>query len=315
MGVYRIAVLGDSYIEALQVELDQTFTAHLERRLQDCGAFGGRRVEVLNFGVSSYGTAQQLLTLREHASRYAPDLVIGAVFTGNDIRNNSRELEPDKVRPFFVVEGDALVEDRSFAQSAEFQRRTNTLRALLDRLRELRIVQGAYYIKDRLGEPVAATAGRQADAAAFEAGIDNAVYGEPKTPAWRDAWEVTDRLIAQLDREVRALGARLVLVSLSSGIQVHPDATVRRQFEAADPARDVSYPDRRIEGSAARVGAEAILLAPELRKIAERDKVFFHGFPNTRMGTGHWNAAGHRAAADLVAARLCRQRNAAAAAS
>ncbi len=313
-GVFRIAVLGDSYIEALQVDLDDTFTAQLERRLSGCGAFAGQRVEVLNFGVSSYGTAQQLLTFREHSSRYAPDLVIAAVFTGNDVRNNSRELEPDKLRPFFVVEGGALVEDRSFAQSDEFRRRTNALRALLDGLRVSRIVQGGYYLKDRLGSRAASPAGPRNDAAAFEAGIDNAVYGEPKTPAWREAWEVTDRLIVQLENDVRAAGARLLVVTLSSGIQVHPDPQVRRQFEAAAEGRDVTYPDRRIEAAASRHGIETVLLAPQLRKLAERDKVFFHGFPNTRMGTGHWNAAGHRAAADLAAARLCRRRDAAVAA-
>lgn len=303
--LYRIAVLGDSYIEALQVDSEQGFTAQLERRLNECGAFGGQRVEVLNFGVSSYGTAQQLLTFREHASRYAPDLVIAAVFTGNDIRNNSPKLEPDKMRPFFLIDGGKLVEDRSFAQSAEYRRRTNALRGLLDRLRVLRIVQGAYYVKDRLPAPRAAPAGGQADAVAFEAGIDNAVYGEPATTAWRDAWNVTEALLAQLDREVRAAGARLFVVTLSSGIQVHPDPAARRQFEASVSGRDLSYPDRRIESAASRIGVDSIVLAPEMRERAERDKVYFHGFANTRLGTGHWNAAGHRAAAELVAMRLC----------
>jgi len=32
-GVYRIVVLGDSYIEGLQVELEKTFTAQLEKML------------------------------------------------------------------------------------------------------------------------------------------------------------------------------------------------------------------------------------------------------------------------------------------
>jgi lysophospholipase L1-like esterase len=303
-GRYRIAVLGDSYVEALQVDLEETFPAQLERRLNGCGAFGGKKVEVLNFGVSGYGTAQQLLTFRHFASRYSPDLVISAVFTGNDIRNNSRELEPDKVRPFFVVEGDSLIEDRSFATSEEFRRRTNALRAVLDRLRFLRVVQAAYFAKERVQQPGAAQASLQPGAS--EAGLDDAVFAEPTTPDWRNAWLVTERLFAQLQQEVRASGARLLIVSLSSGIQVHPDPHSRSQFLQARGASDIFYPDRRIEGIAARLKIDSIVLAPELQQIAERNKIFLHGFPNTRMGTGHWNEAGHRAAAELVAARLCR---------
>lgn len=53
----RIAVLGDSYAEALQVPVENAFWAVMERRLRECQTFAGRKVEVINFGVSGYGTA------------------------------------------------------------------------------------------------------------------------------------------------------------------------------------------------------------------------------------------------------------------
>src|SRR5689334_20246920 len=62
-GTYRIAILGDSYAEAMQVDLEQTFWSLLSPRLERCGFAGGRRVETVNFGVSGYGTADELLTL------------------------------------------------------------------------------------------------------------------------------------------------------------------------------------------------------------------------------------------------------------
>jgi hypothetical protein len=31
----------------------------------------------------------------------------------------------------------------------------------------------------------------------------------------------------------------------------------------------------------------------------------FHGFPNTKPGEGHWNANGHRAAAERLAPWVC----------
>ena len=74
--VYRIAVLGDSYSEAFQVEREQAYWALLPRLLQQCGFQPGRRFQVLNFGVSGYGTGHQYLTLVSRAFLYQPDLVM-----------------------------------------------------------------------------------------------------------------------------------------------------------------------------------------------------------------------------------------------
>ena len=45
--------------------MEQTFWSLLERKLQECHAFPGKNVEVINFGVSGYDTAQELITLRQ----------------------------------------------------------------------------------------------------------------------------------------------------------------------------------------------------------------------------------------------------------
>jgi hypothetical protein len=303
-GTFRIVILGDSMIEALQVDMEKTFAALLERQLNKCSAFDSRKVEVLNLGVSSYGTAQQLLNYRLHGAKYSPDLVLTAFFAGNDVRNNSAALEPDTVRPFFRIEGDRLVEDRSFAESDEFKRRTNGFRVVMEEMRALRLVQAAYFIKDGLAARAAAPR-QPAAGQGSEAGIDDAVYAEPTTAEWRDAWVLTERLFAQLRDEVQASGAKLVILSLSSGLQVHPDPAVRAQFARARGIEDFFYPNRRIEKAALALGVRSILLGPRFLEVAERDKVYFHGFPNTRLGTGHWNEAGNRMAAEIVAAHLC----------
>ena len=115
-GVLRVAVLGDSYAEAMQLPMAQAFWAVLERELAGCGALDGRPVEVINFGVSGYGTAQELLTLRHDAWRYDPDLVVLAFLTGNDVRNNSRGLDGDPDRPYFVERDGRLVPDEGFRE-------------------------------------------------------------------------------------------------------------------------------------------------------------------------------------------------------
>jgi hypothetical protein len=110
----RLAILGDSMTEALNVPLESAFWSVLERELKSCKAFGNRDVEIVNFGVSGYGTAQQLLTFRHRVAAYSPDVTVLAFYAGNDVRNNSKELEPVKLRPFFNVHNDSLVLDNSF---------------------------------------------------------------------------------------------------------------------------------------------------------------------------------------------------------
>ena len=87
-GVYRIAVLGDSYTDATQIPLDSTYWARLPGLLTSCGRPG---VEVLNFGVAGYGTVQEWLMLHR-ASIYSPDLILLQITPGNDVRDQCPPL-------------------------------------------------------------------------------------------------------------------------------------------------------------------------------------------------------------------------------
>src|SRR5579859_701650 len=106
LGVVRIAVIGDSYVEAMQVPEDRTFTAVAGRELADCPRLKGKRIEAMNFGVDGYGTAQELITLQRKVWAYSPDIVVLAIFLGNDVRNNSVVLEGDQCRPFWMYDRD-----------------------------------------------------------------------------------------------------------------------------------------------------------------------------------------------------------------
>jgi hypothetical protein len=80
-GEFRIAVLGDSMVMAVQVPLADTFVRRLEDRLNGGGA---RRYRVINAGVQGYGTVEQWLFFRHVVSAFEPDLVLLTVFVGND---------------------------------------------------------------------------------------------------------------------------------------------------------------------------------------------------------------------------------------
>jgi hypothetical protein len=50
-------------------------------------------------------------------------------------------------------------------------------------------------------------------------------------------------------------------------------------------------------------GIPVITLAPDLQAYAEQNNVLLHGF-DRYLGSGHWNAAGHRIAGELLARKL-----------
>ena len=84
-GTYRVALLGDSVVAGVQVDIAANMASvaqQLAPRLKD-----GRRVEVLNFGVDGYSTAQQALLLQQ-LWRWSPDAVVAGFFAGNDLTDN-----------------------------------------------------------------------------------------------------------------------------------------------------------------------------------------------------------------------------------
>jgi hypothetical protein len=119
--VVRIAVFGDSYVEAMHVPRDKNF---LQTLAYDLSAKLHKKVQVLNFGVSNYSVAQDYMRYQTLAKRFKPDLVI-QVFRVEEsdklLPQNSRYLS--LVRPVFFVgsHGELVYDDtnvRSFLQSS-----------------------------------------------------------------------------------------------------------------------------------------------------------------------------------------------------
>lgn len=311
-GHFRIAVLGDSYAEALQVPLENTFWAIMERELSACRTPGFWIPEVLNFGVSGYGTDQELLTLQRKVWRYSPDLVILAMTTGNDIRNNSPVLEGNPKKPYFLLTDGRLEQTFPYRDSIGFHLRQSlpaswfyhlwSSSRITQLLSEAILRAQAKWKSDTTrGQAAATWAGFD------EAGLDSAVYKLPEDMTWREAWAVTEALIRSIRDETRAHQVPLVVATLSNSPQVHPDPDVRRAFALWLGVSDLFYPDERIKAFSEQEGVAMMTLAPRLQAYAEQHRVFLHGFPNSGLGRGHWNEVGHRVAGQLLAERVCEE--------
>ncbi|MBS1995362.1 MAG: hypothetical protein JSS86_03590 [Cyanobacteria bacterium SZAS LIN-2] len=111
-GTYRIALLGDSMVEGLQVPLEETFGQKLQKQLT---ARLHRPVQVINFGTSGYSTVQEALLMKRKVFRYSPDMVL----LGYDARDMFENWStPDQslanVRPYALkLPGQKLVIDNS----------------------------------------------------------------------------------------------------------------------------------------------------------------------------------------------------------
>lgn len=301
LGTYRIAVLGDSFTEARQVSLEKTFASLLGRNLGTCAALNGKRPEVLSFGIGSYGTAQELLTLRKDALRFSPDLVLLAFFPGNDFQDNSKELALAEgwrmPRPVYVHSGGGLVLDSTFRSSLwrrilyEGVHYSRLLEVANEARRAWAVRQEAATASAKQDEPEPATA----------AGI----YAPPEDRVWQEAWLITEELLGQMNQEVVSSGARFVVTTISMPPQVYPDPAARQAIEQRLGIEDLLYANHRIAALGRAQGYPVIELAEPLQRIATEQHIYLHGFENSVMGEGHWNEAGHWHAAKILGDQLC----------
>jgi hypothetical protein len=93
----RILVLGDSFVWGYGVNGDQAITSLMEDDLPG--------VEVINAGVTAYGTAQELLWLEREGLKYHPDLVILVLYK-NDLTDNVTPVYNGYHRPLMALNDD-----------------------------------------------------------------------------------------------------------------------------------------------------------------------------------------------------------------
>jgi hypothetical protein len=279
----RVLVLGDSFVEALQVDLEDTFTARLEARLG---------VEMLNGGVSGYSTDNELRAFAATGTRYSPDAVVLLVHVGNDVLENGARLylksnrglppkawlqAPD-AGPFLAgcLAAHRLAGHVSAATPAWLWLHSRVLRFALVRGPEATLA--------------AACGGALGPAAIAGAPEALGVYGTPATPAWTEGWETTEGLLVELAQAVGTAGSAFGVVlgpacfEYDAGLRVYEGL-----YPATRSARfDFDYPYRRFADLLDRHGIAWTSLRPPLEAHYRAT-----GRPGCYPWDGHWNAEGH----------------------
>jgi hypothetical protein len=283
-GAFRIALIGDSAVEAVHVRPEEVMNIQMEKLLQQQGY---QNMEVMNFAVEGIGTTQEMLLYKEHARQFHPDVVM-MVFSDNDIFNNSSTLQPKIYgihtwySPYYDLGPDGNLVFRP-VESRPF----NNLNTDLERHSYL------FYYLERSWFKIDPTLYKwQGLPLIYQAYAD-----DPLDPEWRQAWEVTEKVLAMTRQMVEADGAKFVFVVRGNAYTTDPQWREHMmKEEGVVPAEfKPSKFDERLDNATARAGVKVISLIPYLQ--AYRDEHHLQPPYFSLPCDPHYSAMGHKVVA------------------
>ena len=186
-GVARIAVVGDSFVEAFHVNPENALFSVLERGL---GA-DGIQAEIYSFGISGFGTSQVFRLTMDTVLPYAPDLVV-YLFIRNDLSDSSPCLDRSAWTQQYDLDEDGRLVPLPVGHYAT--------RWWSDLLRDSRLCRYLLYQR-RLLERIRAwgrppdEAGPHADGACLER-----------------SWAIVEALLVEMQRRLEERGIPLLIV-------------------------------------------------------------------------------------------------------
>jgi hypothetical protein len=257
-GKRRILLLGDSFMEALQVEYEQSLAGLLEARV---GAHLGETVAVRNTGVGGWDPPQYLMEARREIGRERFDLVLVSVYLGNDVV--ARRVERYPAGP---------------PVDAPFHR----LR-LPRRLTHAELVDAVFYpINDFLKarSHLFVLLKKQASTLRMRLGLtadyfpDDLLRREASSPRWA--------VTAQICRDIRDLasvhGVPSVFFLIPAPYQVDTAAFYRalKGFRIDQTAVDLEQPERLLSSAMAVYRLDVVDVLPDFRR-AERSGSHLYG--------------------------------------
>jgi len=272
----RIVAIGDSYVEAFQVDVGGSFAELLET------LYGKNRAEVLRFGVSGAPLSQYLAMIEREAAAYGPDVIV-VNLVHNDFIESYRPLAGRFTRSFLTLdvrEGRVVGENPGEVYVAP---------AMSDWLRLSATFRYFYYRWGITPDTVRALIAKpRTDGARHEANIDVAELDRE----WPNIVASTEHLMRRIKAAGQARGVPVIF--LIDGVR----QAIYAGREAA--SIDALRLNRLVVELAAKLGVVALDLHPifEARWRADRQPFDFGA------DDGHWNERGHAVAAETLRGAL-----------
>ena len=278
-GVYRILVLGDSFMEANQVEFEDAFVSVLEQRLRDAA---GRPIEVVNASVSGWGTDDELIYLMREGIKYRPDLVLVAMTLHNDVSDNLLEEYHEfrngriEQRPVFMVPWPSylLLKVKEWMAS-----HSHLYHVVLRATRENWVSTEAKNLELHVGS----------------------LLRRMPDDRMRAGWEMTRQLLQKMRQTADTVNARVAVTLLPLSVQVYPetlpDFLASNGLKEADV--DLFKPQDMMKAIGENIGVSIIDLYPVFKDTKAKCSC-----PLFVQSDGHWNKLGHQIAAEEAARGL-----------
>jgi hypothetical protein len=269
---HRVVLLGDSYVAAESVDLDQTVGQRLEHHLN---AASDGRWDVVALGRPGWGLSRELEALRRFGAEVAPDVVLTVFLSLNDPIDDSPELRMRRTASLLEKVGDGVLEgDLATLRPRYLWIESSVLNQWISHRLSLRLHRSRIPISYQ-------------------------TYAVPLDDAWQAAWKRLEDLVIETQQASEALGARYALVSASTPFGVLGREAGLARLRALYPGMsegqwDLDQPDRRMAALCARHGIPFLALEPGFREETARGAVLHWPLD------GHWNVAGN----DRAGARL-----------
>lgn len=293
-GVFRIVIVGDSFPQGMQVEVEQTFPQVLQAWLNRDTA---QTFEVINLSMDAYGTDRELLLYALIGWQFDPDLVLLSVYTGNDVQDNHIDLEQRRYgyrleRPFFTP-GDAGLQLHNSPIFTPDTYDSPVFRWLAG----MQAAQAPPPPENPPPHPAVISENPYEVAYPVQIGLYL-----PEDAYWREAWALTEALLMQFRDVVETAGGvpfgvllipdRRAVYPAIWGREVSRYAEMLPDLRQADPMQ----PTTRLETFLGEQGIPVLNLAWALRAQAGSvDEPLYY------PGDGHFTPGGHQVVAQRIA--------------
>ena len=272
-GECRIVVLGDSLVMSVQVPVEETFVARLERRL-NASARPPTTYRVINAGVQGYGPVEEYLFHREVTSALQPDVVHPRPVPRQRCGRSRRYGVPPERES-----GGAQADERlsAYQRFTQWRRRMIRKSVVLQVLR-MRVTTAL----DRFG---------------WRPAIDAPLrtYLPDAPPEITRGIGVMTDAVSRLDALTKSQGARLAVVLLPARFQVD-DGDYGRLKAIVERSGQTLERDRateRFKTALAGLGVPVLDVLPPLREASRQSDVFM-------QSTAHFTPFGHEALAGIL---------------
>jgi hypothetical protein len=290
-GMRRILFVGDSFFWGYGVENAEVLTEILQRKV-------GAQTEILNGGVTGYGTDQELLWLEKEGVKYQPDIVVLGLSFANDLDEISSSVSYHYPKPIFMLEDGRLI-----LNNVPVPRTTETDRkafadppTLFGKVKKfLRYHTHSYnFITRRLNSRPE-----------WRLLLINLGLAEEYTTAFpgipllkndpRDVERILFGLLQEMKGTAEKAGAKFLLVLIPAKEQGEPGGTPYQgaRKQAYD---DNTYRSRRLREFARTAHIPVLDLLPLTRERHKRGEVLYW----LDAKDHHWTPRGHQVAAEAI---------------